>query len=268
MIHIKMKSYFLLFLGVALIGCKSKNKNPEPVVPIREHSVQSVLWHQKSTEYKALCYQSFNIARRYLNEAISNQIDSGKTLAIITDIDETVLDNSPFNAHIIHEDVEYTRDLWLDWGEREAATSVPGALEFYNYVASRKVEIFYISNRNVLQKAATISNLTKLGYPYADSTHVLLKDTTSKKQARRDIVLKDHQVLMYLGDNLSDFSSLFDGADRTENLDSIKDKLGFEFVMLPNVMYGSWETYEIYGGTYDWTDRQKDSIRKAHLRAY
>ncbi len=262
-----MKSYALLF-GVVLVACQPQANQQAISIPKKEHSVQSVLWQQQSSEYKALCYQSFNMARWYLDHQLSKPTDSSKPLAIITDLDETVMDNSFFNAKMIQIDEDYSSDRWADWVKLEQATAIPGAVEFFNYVASKNVEIFYISNRSVAQQMETIANLQKLGFPYLDEAHFLLKDNTSKKQARRNVVLESHEVIMYLGDNLSDFSEVFDGADRGASLDSLQSKFGFEFILLPNPMYGDWETNEIYSGKYDWTSQQKDSIRKAKLRAY
>ncbi|NQX82486.1 MAG: 5'-nucleotidase, lipoprotein e(P4) family [Flavobacteriaceae bacterium] len=262
-----MKLYTFL-IGLALLGCKQNIDNKADSTPIREHSIQSVLWQQKSSEYKALCYQSFNMARLHFDNILENRDNSSKPLAIITDIDETILDNSPYNANMIKKDIEYSKKSWFDWGKKENATAIVGALDFFRYVESKNVEIFYISNRNVKQQTETISNLKKIGFPYLDDKHFLLKDSTSKKQARRNVVLESHDVIMYLGDNLSDFSDVFDGLDRGMSIESVKSKLGFEFILFPNPMYGDWETKEIYSGKYDWSSHQKDSIRKSKLRGY
>src|SRR3954466_4164107 len=64
-----------------------------------DYSLNSVLWQQRSGEYKALCYQAFSLAKLRLNEKIALHKKDEASLAIITDIDETVLDNSPQQAH-------------------------------------------------------------------------------------------------------------------------------------------------------------------------
>ena len=45
-----MKLYTFL-IGLALLGCKQNIDNKADSTPIREHSIQSVLWQQKSSEY-------------------------------------------------------------------------------------------------------------------------------------------------------------------------------------------------------------------------
>jgi 5'-nucleotidase (lipoprotein e(P4) family) len=97
---------------------------------------------------------------------------------------------------------------------------------------------------------------------------VLLKTNSSDKQPRRDVVLKNHKVVMLLGDNLSDFLSVFMSdsiKERNQLVDDLKEEFGERFIVLPNPMYGDWENHGIYQGKYDWTSKQKDSIRRAKL---
>ena len=277
-----MKTKLLIILSFTLllsIGCKTKSTTTqsttqtkveklENIIPKREHSIQALLWQQQSAEYKALSHQAFNLAKIYLDKALINY--NKKPTAIITDIDETVLDNSPYNARMVRDDVNYTRETWNAWGREETAKAVPGALEFFKYANSKGVEIFYLSNRREEQKEETIQNLIKTGFPAVDSEHVLLRTDTGKKQKRRNIVLENHHVVMLLGDNLSDFSELFDDKstkDRNSLVQKMKNDFGTKFIILPNPMYGDWETKGIYEGSYKWTEKQKDSIRKAKLIA-
>src|SRR5262245_4715934 len=60
-----------------------------------EYSLNAVLWQQHSGEYKALCYQAFSLAKLRLTEKISMHAKDELPLAIVTDIDESILDNSP-----------------------------------------------------------------------------------------------------------------------------------------------------------------------------
>lgn len=268
-----MKNYHFILLLILLGGCRTAQvdthrDNSDTNIPIREYSIQSVLWQQLSGEYKALCYQAFNLAKFQLDNMLLEKDEKGKPLAIITDIDETVLDNSPFNAKMIETDEEYSKDNWKRWGKLERAAAVPGALEFLKYAESKGVQIFYISNRYVEQEEETKANLRKLGFPFIDEQHILLRANTSGKEERRDIVLEENQVVMLIGDNLSDFADVFDDKstdERNEIVANWKHKFGTSFIVLPNPMYGDWETKGLYEGKYNWTAVQKDSIRKVKL---
>ncbi|MEM6725949.1 MAG: HAD family acid phosphatase, partial [Bacteroidota bacterium] len=131
-----MKTYSWILLFLLIGSCKTtepskQTATPEPTdiaIPVREYSIQSVLWQQLSAEYKALCHQAFNLARLQLDHQLLLKQEGELPLAIITDIDETVLDNSPFNAKMIETDEEYSKENWIKWGQLEEATAVPGAL--------------------------------------------------------------------------------------------------------------------------------------------
>lgn len=62
-----------------------------------QQNIMSVAWYQNSAEAKALYAQGYNTAKETLSKKIKNH-HGGKKLAIVLDIDETVLDNSPYQA--------------------------------------------------------------------------------------------------------------------------------------------------------------------------
>src|ERR1043166_197461 len=73
-----------------------------------EYSAGATLWMQKAGEYRALAYQAFNIARWQLDQDLKGKNKSDipkaerkKPRAVMVDIDETVLDNSPDQARRI-----------------------------------------------------------------------------------------------------------------------------------------------------------------------
>lgn len=254
-----------IFTLLSLSSCKSTD------VQKREYSVQSVMWQQNAAEYRALCYQAFNTAKLNLDQFMANAEKSDKTPAIITDIDETVFDNSFYNAKLIELNEEFTPEEWARWSELEEAEAVPGAKEFLNYAKEKGVEIFYITNRHVDEEEGTIRNMEKLNFPFADKEHLLLMSDTGSKKDRFAKVEENHHVFMYMGDNLSDFTSKFRAPstkERNDLADELRHEFGVKFIVLPNPMYGDWETKGIYEGKSDWTDQQKDSIRKAAIRAY
>ena len=237
----------------------------------QKHLIQAVLWQQNAAEYRALAYQTYTLARIQFDRTLAERKRSASSLAVVTDIDETVLDNSRFEGKMIELNQSFSNDLWLEWGEQVMADTVPGALAFFKHVADNGVEVYYISNRSVAQLTATIKNLKKFSFPFADESHVLLKDTTSDKEARRRMVKQNHQIIMLLGDNLTDFSSLFyrqNSTRRNALVDSLKTIFGKRFIVFPNPMYGDWETQGIFEGRYDWSVAQTDSIRYHKIKAY
>lgn len=203
--------------------------------------VWAALWQQKAAEYKALCLQAYNLAALRLDAYASAVHD--KPPAIITDIDETVLDNSPYSVHQGLKGLGYTDSSWMEWTARNDCDTVPGALTFLKHAASKNIQVFYVSNRLEAEMDATIANLKKWGFPNADAEHILLKKQTSGKDARRAVVGQHYTVLLFLGDNLGDFSGIYDhqtNEKRDALVRSSAADFGSRFIVLPNVMYGEW----------------------------
>lgn len=275
----KRRLITLLVASLVLTGCNTNQKTKENTktqktsynVPAGEHMMQAILWQQLAAEHRALCYQAFNVAKSRLNSALKRKSHWKKPLAIITDIDESILDNSPADAKLALENKEYSQKTWKQWVDRVQAKAVPGAVQFMQYAKKRGVQVFYISNRRESLLKPTMENLRKLGFPYIDKQHFLLRTKSSSKHLRRETVRKSFHVVMYIGDNLSDFNHLFDyqGTQRRNALtDSLKNEFGNKYIVLPNPVYGAWETHGIYESNYHWTEAQKDSIRRAKLITY
>jgi len=270
-----MKQLSLLVAFMLISACTTQ-QSTKPLsklatlesTPIKEHLVLAVLWQQHAAEYEALCYQAYNVAKQRIDWVLANH-DSEKPLAIIADIDETVLDNSPYQSRMILDDINYSKPTWSEWGRKESAEPVPGALDFYRHVADQGITVFYVSNRYQEQLTETINNLNKLGFPFAQASHVLLKTDTSGKEPRRQKILADHVLVMLLGDNLSDFHTDFDDrstAERSSTAAQMQQHFGTRYIVFPNPMYGDWETDGIYEGNYDWTEAEKAHMRRAKLK--
>ncbi len=228
------RNYFitLILLTAVLLTAERIKLNEEKYL-------MAVLWHQTSAEYRACCYQAYNTAKDYIDGLGEIKPNS----AIVVDIDETVLQNSPYNAVNIRRKTKYPDDF-NNWIDLAIAEPVPGSVEFLNYAYKKGINVFYISNRNVGQIDGTLRNLQKFGFPDASEDHILLREGRGKKQARRDIVSATHNIIMLIGDNIFDFAD-FNGArnqeERYSEIDKNRDKFGKEYIIIPNSMHGSWK---------------------------
>ncbi len=230
--------------------------------------IYATAYVQRSAEYRALCFQAYNIAHQRVDEITLTQ--SEKPKAIITDIDETVLNNSPYEAHQTLQGKDYDYDAWYQWSAMMKADTVPGSLSFLKYAALKGIEIFYVTNRSEKEREFTIKNLQKFNFPNADSAHLFPVKNTSSKEERRQNIAATHSIVMLLGDNLGDFSFLFDKKnlnDREQNVNSVAGEFGKRFIVLPNPEYGDWES-SLYNYNYSLTPAQKDSVLKASLYTY
>jgi 5'-nucleotidase (lipoprotein e(P4) family) len=164
----------------------------------------------------------------------------------------------------------YDQSTWLEWTSKATAAPMFGSQAFYKAAASKGIEIFYITNRSVKDKPGTIENLKKFGFPYADDAHVVVREIVSSKEQRRKKVADTHEIVLLLGDNLSDFSAAFDKKNEAERQQAVTDNaaaFGKKFIILPNTGYGDWES-AIFDYNYKRTQAQKDSIYLSKVKGF
>lgn len=256
----------VLFFTACTVAKKTIISPPGQLVA--DGKIWSSAFQQRAAEYKALCLQAYNIARLRIDEAVLQT--SEKTKAIITDIDETFLDNSPYAVHQALQGKDYEQAAWYEWTAKGIADTLAGALAFFNYAASKGIEIFYITNRDEKERQGTLNNLQHFHFPFADSLHLIVRGAASSKEDRRQKVASAHDIILLLGDNLADFSDLFDKkteAERDKNVLMLAAEFGKRFIVLPNFNYGGWED-AIYQNSRNWTPAQKDSLIKSQLKNY
>ena len=198
-------------------------------------------FQQQSAEIRALQLQAYAIATMRLDAAVEG-VEDPATLAVVTDLDETVIDNSALLARDLADCHMYDAwDTWLPWERDGMPALIPGALEFLDHADDLGVTIRYISDRSDAQKVDTMATLTALGLPQVSEASVLLLGPP--KTERRDIVSKDHRIVLLLGDTLHDF----DGGFRKTPLEDQRalvaesaGRWGAEWIVFPNAAYGTW----------------------------
>jgi len=232
--------------------------------------LNAVLWTQTSAEYRALAMQAFNQAARTLAiakadptfnalpEAELGKIAVDAPLAIITDIDETVLDNSAFSVDLIQNPIDLAlppdearkvfEQRWNDWVAQREAFPIPGAVELLTAADKAGITVFYITNRKDPEKTETCNNLVQAKLPLKDcATQVITRNDaegrTKDKGSRRKAVAATHRVVLVMGDNLGDFADgVYAPRDARERIvDTHASWWGERWIVLPNPMYGSWE---------------------------
>jgi 5'-nucleotidase (lipoprotein e(P4) family) len=254
-----VKKLLLLPCCLLLVACTSAYTN--------EYS-HSTLWLRQAGEARALQYQAFNLAKLRLDIALKHY-KGKKPLAVVVDIDETVLDNNQSYAREILANRSYTSASWTAWVKEQRAIPIPGARDFLQYADKRGVAVFYLSNRKQQQEQEpTYENLRAFGFPI-ERSRLLFRTDTSSKKTRRNIVDQTHHIVLLMGDNLSDFSSVFDKQSvtvRNHAVDQNRNRFGNDFIVLPNSIYGDWET-AFYDHKNSLSESEKYKIRRQYLEA-
>jgi 5'-nucleotidase (lipoprotein e(P4) family) len=238
-----------------------------------EYLEGAVLWQQTSGERRALSYQTFALARIMLDRDLRLNRRNRRQRAIIVDVDETIIDNSRNQARIVKQGVPFTPDSFTAWVNRAECDAVPGAAEFLRYANARRVRVFYVSNRRQIERDGTARNLKKLGFPNVNDETLLLRRETGEmiKEPRRVAVSARYRVVLLMGDDLNDFAAVFENSktvdSRNESVEQNKAQFGTRFIVLPNPMYGNWET-AIYGYGSKLSEAEKAEKRKSSLKSY
>lgn len=259
-----------LLVGISIFGMLlgTPVKAAEDVKYL-DGNASALQYQYVSGEVEALQYQAYNLATEKI-KSIAKDYKGNKPMAVILDLDETVLNNYGSEIGDYLDRQQYSEERWTAWVLKEKATIIPGADTFLSTAKSLGVQIYYITNRSTAEQDATIDNLKKLGLPNADKEHVLVKIDSSSKQGRVDDVAKTNNIIMYVGDNLGDFPSDFYkklNDERKQIVENNKEKFGTEYIILPNATYGDWDN-ATFGYDYSKTDAQKIQDRIDALKAY
>jgi 5'-nucleotidase (lipoprotein e(P4) family) len=227
--------------------------------------LNATLWMQVAPEYRANVQQVYRLATEKISApapgsaaleqgGVSAEVLARLPTAVVLDLDETVLDNSVYQARLIRDHTTYSPQNWGDWVLAARADAVPGAREFI--AAARRLghSVFYVSNRDCKipaptagdpcpAKTATLRNLVSLGIdPEPDPTHLLVRNerpewNSGLKSSRRAVIAANYRIVALLGDDLGDFVDprVF-AADRVR----LESRFGTSWFILPNPIYGSW----------------------------
>ena len=255
-----------ILLLMATASCAARTSGPGGTVgttatsrAVAHENLNAVLWMQTSLEYEAAAQQAYRLAQIQLDAALADprwtaaieqQGDASKLPpAVIVDVDETVLDNTYYQARLIRDNATYATATWDPWVAEARATAVPGSVEFTQYAATKGVTVFYVTNRTANLEAATRKNLVAEKFPVSDAVDTVLvrgerpEWSASAKGPRRAFVAKDYRILMLIGDDLGDFVIDASGTpdDRRTRTAAQSEWWGRRWIMIPNPTYGSWE---------------------------
>lgn len=280
----------LALVSLALPGCRSSGgsvpSTPSAIVPAHDN-LNATAWVQSSVEARMAHRQAWRSAERLLDAALADASwdalapndrvapVAGLPPAIIVDVDETVLDNSPYQVRLIREDGSFDDATWNAWVDEARATAVAGAPEFAQAAAKRGITMIYLTNREHAKSAITRRNLEAVGFPPAAESQFLglgvetpgCVPKGSDKGCRRQFVAQRYRVLMQFGDQLGDFVSIPDNspAARDALLGGFDAWVGQRWFVLPNPTYGSWEP-ALYGNDRSLSDEAQRAAKRAQLQ--
>ncbi|MFA5964358.1 MAG: HAD family acid phosphatase [Sphingomonas sp.] len=193
-----------------------------------------------------------------------------KPLAVVLDVDETSLLNLGFEADEAQRSGSYDPARWDRWEKTgmHAVVATPGIIEAAKIAKTSGVTMVYNSNRLASNAAETAAALDGAGLgPVTHLKNLWLQGdegTGSGKDARRHAIAAKYCVIAMVGDQLGDFSDLFNNPGMTPTMrraaidgEALRTIWGHGWFILPNPVYGT----ALKGGLDDafpadkrWTD--------------
>jgi acid phosphatase len=275
--------FALLLTFTLAAACATRAGSPsapveQPAAGVPDQNLNAVLWMQSALEYEASALQAYRTAQLQLDHGLNTASWSaaveqaggaaGLPTAVVVDVDETVLDNSFYQARMIRDATAFSDQTWNLWVEERRAIAIPGALEFTLYAAKRGVVVFYVTNRTASGEQATRDNLAALGFPLDSNTDTVLTRgerpewNASAKGPRRAHIAQRFRILLLVGDDLGDFVADPTGTpeERRARTAAYADRWGRQWIMVPNPTYGSWER-AVIGSTKNAIDAKRRALR-------
>ncbi|MDV3457566.1 HAD family acid phosphatase [Sphingomonas sp. HF-S4] len=248
-----------------------------------------------SGEAAALSIQAYQALWNYLKVEIGYRRDKGQVrsvvlapgstldnprfepcgkrpMAVVLDVDETALLNLGYEYDEAVRGRAYDPARWARWEQTGAdkIAAVPGAAEALAAARREGFTIIFNSNRSVASAAQTAAALEQAGLGPADLFDTLWlrgEGEPSGKDARRAKIAQRYCIVAMAGDQLGDFSDLFNAPDAPvlARRNSVEGTLlaplwGAGWFMLPNPVYGTG----LKGGVDDifppdarWTDPEE-----------
>lgn len=246
-------------------------------------NLDAVAWTQTAIEHDLIYLQTYRDAESRLLAALrdphwdalpkDDRVAPLKGLkpAVVLDIDETALDNSPYQARLVKNGGEYNEASWAAWCKEERARALPGAVAFTRFAAKHGIAVIFISNRDKSLDNVTVANLRKVGFPVQGPDAFLglgtfvpgCEQIGTQKSCRRQLISRKYRVLMQFGDQLGDFVTVIANSDagRAKAVAPYMQWIGRRWFVLPNPTYGDWQP-ALFGNNWSAPpqERRRDMI--------
>ena len=261
---------------------------PAPASTPPDDNLDAVVWAQTAMEHDLVYLQTYRDAQSRLLAALHDPhwdalakddrvvpLNRHLKPAVVLDVDETVLDNSPYQVRLIKRGGEFDAATWSAWCRQEKARALPGAVAFTQFAARHGIAVIYVTNRDASLNQATLDNLRKDGFPVSGPDAFLglgisvpnCEQIGTQKGCRRQLISRKYRVLMQFGDQLGDFVNVMVNSDagRAQAMQPYLKWIGRRWFVLPNPTYGDWQP-ALFNN--DWSlpreERRRDMIHALH----
>lgn len=242
----KVKALFGAVALAAAVGCAARSSAP-PTPSAGAALPASIRWVQSSAEYAASTLQVYRLATAYVESEVRSR--AAGTWAVVLDADDTVINNTEYQAGLARTGVTHTAERFTAWVRRRASTPVPGAARFLARVHELGGRIAIVTNRLQIECDDTreVLRMNKLAFDVVLCRPEGESSSSDKNPRFRAVAAGETdasrtpvEIVAFVGDNILDFPG-GSQALRSQG-EAAFGQFGGRYFILPNPMYGSWDT--------------------------
>lgn len=219
-----MKRVFFWLGALALLlpigGCAFRTAEPTNLSSLK----QEIIRYVESGRYQSQLQRVSDRAIAWLEKRSHRTANAGETtsggvrLAVVFDLDETLLSNLP---HMRAMDFGYQPAAWDAWVARGEAPVIEPVREVYRRARRWGIEVILITARHERDRAGTEKNLQAIGVD--DYARIFFKPDAAhetaqvfKTNVRRELTQQGFVIVANIGDQPSDLAGGY--AERTFKL--------------------------------------------------
>ena len=194
-------------LGVAVVSSPVNAVEPSNLSLHKQEMADYVGSGEYATDLAAVGRS----ANEYLVKRIPQGPATGRKLAVVFDVDETLLSNL---SHIVANDYGYVPKVWDHWVGEGIAPAIAPVQSVYETTARAGIDIFIITGRKEVDRVGTEKNLRQVGYK--TWTKIFYKPEPTgkpftmaefKTEVRRQLTLDGYDIIANIGDQASDLAN-------------------------------------------------------------
>jgi 5'-nucleotidase (lipoprotein e(P4) family) len=200
---------------------------------------------RSSAEYRALTIMIYRQALAAVTRSAADR--PAGSWAVALDADDTVIDNTGFAREQELTGRKYEPEQWAEWVKRRARPPVPGAVAFLRAVHATGGKIAIVTNTVQELCDDTAANLQADDLVFdvmlcRSDPREVRKESRWRRIAEGSAKpgLGPVEIVAWVGDNITDFPDLSQ-ALRLQP-EAAYAAFGERYFVLPNPVYGSWES--------------------------
>ena len=172
------------------------------------NSKNNIINYYKNKIYQADFRNNINHARNIINNYLNkNNIFNNKNLAVVFDIDDTLLSTYNCNKQI---QFGYSKKHFLYCAEHKVFTPLKDSINFYKDLRKKGIKTFIITGREQDEINITRQNLKEIGIKHWDGLYLKPINYKAKSavyyksETRKKLTNQGNNILLSIGDQYSD----------------------------------------------------------------